>query len=88
MGDFRAENAVPYVVHEAAMARAERIIRRLWVLALVLVLLLVASNVAWLWYEGPFEGIVVTQEAENDGGDIALNGVGDMIFNGESETDN
>jgi len=42
---------VPYMVHEDAMIRNERHIRRLWILCILLVVLLVGTNGAWLWYE-------------------------------------
>lgn len=63
-------DAVPYVAHEADMARQERTIKRLWVLLIILVALLVGTNCAWLWYESQFEDIVVEQEVEQetDGG--------------------
>ena len=48
------ERNVPYIAHEGMMARMERTIKRLWILALVLTVLLVGTNVAWLWYESSF----------------------------------
>lgn len=62
------ERNVPYIAHEGMMARMERTIKRLWILALVLVLLLVASNVAWIYYEAQFTDEVVTVEQENEDG--------------------
>lgn len=82
---------VPYIVHESALARAERHIKRLWILVLVLILLLAGSNAGWVWYESQFEDVVLTQEAQTDGGgDVSLNGVGsgEIYFNGEGEADN
>lgn len=59
--------SIPYVAHEAALAREERTIKRLWILCILLVVLLVASNFAWIVYENQFEDIVqeVIQEADN-----------------------
>ena len=56
---------VPYIAHESAVARLERVIKRLWVLALVLIVLLAASNAAWIWWESQFEEVktVETNEA-------------------------
>lgn len=48
----KAQNApesVPYIVHEASMARMERNIKRLWITVLVLIVMLVATNGAWIW---------------------------------------
>ena len=65
---------VPYIAHESAVARLERVIKRLWVLALVLIVLLAASNAAWIWYESQFEEVktVETYEANDDNGGNAI----------------
>ena len=44
-----APESVPYIVHEASMARMERQIKRLWITVLVLIVMLVATNGAWIW---------------------------------------
>jgi hypothetical protein len=73
-------NIVPFIVHEGDMARMERSNKRLWIVILVLIILLVGSNVAWLSYESQFEETStttneVTQELDSgDGGDAILNG--------------
>ena len=53
---------VPTCVFERAQARAERVHRRDFILKLVLIILLVASNCAWLYYTSSFNDITVTQE--------------------------
>ena len=59
-GTNNAPASVPYVVHESAMARAERHTKSLvWVIVLLIVLL-VGSNGAWLWYENQFEVVEET----------------------------
>ena len=45
-----APESVPYIVHEASMARMERQIKRLWITVLMLTVMLVATNGAWIWY--------------------------------------
>ena len=74
---------VPFAVHESAMARMERTIRRLWILLLVLVVLLVGTNALWIWYESQFEKVEVTQENE-DGYNSFIGNDGD-IYNGETD---
>ena len=61
-----APENVPYIVHEASMARMERQIKRLWITILVLIFLLVGTSGAWLYYESQRETIYqeVTQEDE------------------------
>ena len=67
----RKVEPVPYIVHESAMARQERTIKRLWVIILLALLLLVGTNVGWLIYESQYEVYEtwqdVTQEATGDG---------------------
>ena len=61
-GTDKAPASVPYVVHESAMARAERQTKSLvWVIVL-LILLLVGSNVGWLVYESSFETVETVEE--------------------------
>lgn len=65
-GDFKM--SIPYAAHEADMSRAERSNKRLWIVALVLIATLVASNLAWVIYEAQFETVeetTVTQDNEN-----------------------
>lgn len=79
-------DTVPYIVYESSMARAERTIKRLWILALVIVFLLVASNVGWLIYESQFETITeTTQEVwqEADSGGLNLFNGGDYYVSTE-----
>lgn len=79
---------IDYVAHEADMARMERINRRLWIVVLVLIVLLAASNAAWIWYESQFvDEVTVTQESDaKDGGTAIVNNGGDVNY-GESSTD-
>lgn len=79
---------IPYFVHEGETSRLERIIRRLWVLLILLVVLLVGSNVAWVIYENSFEDIVITQDGWADGsGQNYFNGTGEMNYGGTWTSD-
>ena len=81
---------IPYFVHEGEMVRMERIIKRLWVTVILLIILLVGTNGAWLLYESQFEYFeettTVEQSAEGDG-DIIMNGTGEVNVNGERKAD-
>ena len=85
--------SVPYVVHESAMARAERHTKALvWVIVLLIVLLVV-SNGAWLWYENQFEVVeetttetTVTQD-NADGYNNYIGNDGDIV-NGKADNNN
>lgn len=80
---------VPYIVFETELARLERIIRRMFVLAVVSIVLLVGTNACWLWYESQFEEVTtteVTQDVDSgDGGDAIIND--GVRINGEGDTD-
>lgn len=48
-------------------AMAERTIKRLWVIIIILLALLAGANAAWIWYESSFidESVIVEQESES-----------------------
>ena len=79
----RVPESVPYIVHESGMARAERTQKRLWITVLLLIVLLVASNAGWLWYESQFEDVSQTIEAEQDGSGPNIVGGGDVTYGAE-----
>ena len=86
-GTDKSPASVPYVVHESAMARAERQTKSLvWVIVLLIVLL-VGSNVGWMIYENSFEEVTteeyqIEQDAENGNNNSIING--GEIVNGEA----
>lgn len=68
-------------------ALAERTIKRLWIIVILLVVLLFGSNAAWIWYESQYETISVTQEVEQE----ADNGTNHFIggdYYGSTESEN
>lgn len=89
-GTDKAPASVPYVVHESAMAMAERQTKSLvWVIVLLIVLL-VGSNCAWLWYKNQFEVVeetteeyVIEQDAESGNNNSIING--GEVTNGEAD---
>lgn len=58
---------VPYAAHEAAHARQERANRRLWIVCIILIIALVATNVAWIMYETQYKTAVSEIYARHDG---------------------
>ena len=84
------QKMIPYFCHEGDMARAERTIKRLWILCILLVVLLVGSYVGFFYYESQFEDeVTTTQEITQDldagrGNAIINDGV---HINGQGETD-
>ena len=71
---------IPYIAHESAMARMERMNKRLWILLILLLVLLVGSNAAWFWYESQFVYEVVTQEIDTGEGSAYVAGIGDVVW--------
>lgn len=56
---------IPYIAFESVCARFERTIKRLWILIIILAVLLVGTNGAWLWYTSQFDDVIITQENED-----------------------
>lgn len=82
------QKMIPYFCHEGDMARAERTIKRLWILCILLIVLLVGTNIAWIHYESQWETAetVVTQDVDTvNGGNASIND--GVHINGTCETD-
>ena len=65
---------------------AERTIKRLWILCIVLALLLTGSWTFFYIRESRYEDVYVEQEVDTGEGDAFVVGVGDVDY-GESETE-
>lgn len=63
---------VPYIVYESSMARAERQHKRLWIALIVAVVMIVASNLAWLyvWSSYEYVGTETTYSQDGEGVNI------------------
>lgn len=76
---------VSYVAFESVCTRFERTIKRLWILVIILTVLLVGTNCAWLWYESQFQYVETSTESyeadATDGGVAIANGDG-VVNNG------
>lgn len=70
---------IPYVVLESEMVRQERIHKRDFIEKLVLIMLLVVTNLGWLWYESQWEYTETTERVEQEieaEGDFTVIGIG------------
>ena len=76
--------SIPYAAYELSMARAERTAKRLWITIVLLIVMLVGTNGAWIWYESQFSDIVTTIEAEQDGSGVNIVSGGDLDYGAES----
>lgn len=80
------QKMIPYFCHEGDMARAERTIKRLWILCILLIVLLVGTNIAWIHYESQFmDEVTVTQDS--DAGTNNYLGGNGVITNGKTDSD-
>lgn len=98
MSEYNEEMAVviPYYVHEGEMSRLqiahkeetdrlERIIKRLWVIILVIFL----AFVGLLIYELQFETVDIDQQVETGTAPAVVSGTGDAIYgNNPTESEN
>ena len=82
----KAPETVSYIVHEGTMARMERTIKRLWILVILLIVLLVGTNIAWIVYESQFEDVSITATQESDSGNNYA--VGGDLIGGEADGNN
>lgn len=60
------DKQIPYVAYESALARADRINGRLWVLCIILSVMLIFTNLGWVIYESQFVDEYVSIEAEQE----------------------
>lgn len=85
------EAPVPYNVFETIQARNKWRETRYFVVILVLIILLVGTNAAWLWYESQFETVTTetVQEVwqDSESGENSFIG-GDYYGNAESDNEN
>lgn len=74
---------VPYIVHEAAQAGSERIIKRLIIALIITIILLFVTNAAWLFTVSQYEitGSEVTVDTEGSENANYVGQDGD-IYNG------
>lgn len=77
---------IPYLAYESMMVRMERTIKRLWILLIIIVTMLVATNAFWVWQESQYEDVVTTTQdvtqTTNDGTNTFVGG--DLIGNAEN----
>lgn len=80
---------VPYIVHETAMARNERNVKRMIIAIVMAIVLLFASNALWLWACMQYDYESYDAVTDN-GGDANIIGNDGDIYNGygEAETEN
>lgn len=86
--ECKAQNRFAY---ESAMAMAERTIKRLWIVIILLTLLFAGSNLAWILHESQFETVETTDtdiQATQFGTGTNIVGGGDVSYGAESKDQN
>lgn len=87
MNDRVDERTISSVDHQYDMARLERIIKRLWIIIIVLLILFAGTNALWIyeWNQYDYSDIVVDSE---DGGNANYlrAGINGVINNGEGKS--
>lgn len=68
--------------YETAAARDERKYKRLWIVLIITIILLAATNVAWLVYISQYDFESYEVAADNDGGVANYIGNDGDIYNG------
>lgn len=82
MAEKEFDTSVPYIVYEGAEARAERHIKRLIIALIVVVTMLFATNLAWLWVWQQYEVVDTEVTYSQDGEGTNVIGAGNEVLYG------
>lgn len=77
------DKQIPYIAHESEVARLERIIKRMWILCIIIFVALIGTNAGWIWYESQWEDVTVSQEITQDSGDGGTNTYSGNVIGGD-----
>lgn len=77
--DIENSLTIPFAVHESAMGRAERVIKRQWIAIILLICMLFGAFGLFVWYESLYETISY---------DYAQDGQGTNIIGDSNEVNN
>lgn len=81
-------NNVSFLAHESDMNRLERANRRSWIMCLILIVALIATNAAWIYYESQWQYTEEKTEIEAEQeGDVNIIGGGDVNYGAESKSE-
>ena len=82
-------DSVPYIVHEGAMARQERTIKRLWILVIILIVSTILCNMVWLyeWNQYDYEVEDNSLSYIQDGRGINVFGTENAVFDNDIGAD-
>ena len=63
--DIENSLQIPFAVHESAMARAERVIKRQWIAIILLICMLFGAFGLFVWYESLYETVSYEQDVSD-----------------------
>lgn len=75
---------IPYIVHEAALMRAEKTIKRLTIIAVLAIVLMFITNIAWMYEWTQFDTITYEQDGEGLN-NVNVGTQGDVLNGAESQ---
>lgn len=80
---------IPFYAYDLEVAKHERTVKRLVIIIIITIILLFASNMAWLWFfnQFDFESEEVTLNSQDAGNASYMGGSG-VIDNGRGESQN
>lgn len=79
---------VSFLAYESMKSTMERTIKRLWILAIILIILLAGTNAAWIYYEAQFTDEVITQEVSQESDTGSNHFIGGDYYGTANSTDN
>ena len=78
------ERMIPYIVHESALMRAEKTIKRLTIISILSIVLMFVSNFAWMYQWTQFDMVSYTQDGEGLN-NVNVGTQGDVLHEPESK---
>ena len=83
------DRTISSIDHQYDQARLERIIRRLWIIILVLLILFAGTNALWIYEWNQYEyGDIVVDSDDGGNANYLQAGANGVINNGESNSSN
>ena len=84
--DIENSLKIPFAVHESAMVRAERVIKRQWIAIILLICMLFGAFGLFVWYENLYE--TISYDYQQDGQGTNIIGDSNEVDNYGVESDN
>lgn len=81
--NYKKTEPVPFIAYETAVESMRYTIKRLWILAILLALMLFGSNAAWIYYESQWQTVETTevsQSVDTQDGSAYVAGIGDVYY--------